>query len=357
MAKPLRVALDTCTFIGMVQYNEVWNKAGKIGVHMALKRDEIDLAKYQKIITALMSPEYLSVYQNEHPQDDINDFSTFKKVMESYVNYASNIKKKPSKMSQEEYDWLVQNKPLLADFKEVKAKYLSLLNYTMAGRLFSLYLDDKVEFCITNTVFDEIIIPLSNPDVDIYSEKAVNGNIVRFSVDKMLRMLQNCTYLHLEGHELQEEITELSRAYRTSLNNKNAQQMAPDTNSIGVFGDSRIMAEACISGLVLVTANVKDFIYDKSRKGENERIRKHIQNVNAIKSQEDSLATDALPYTVEEFVKSEYTLPKIPSQLEVIATHNTEIKITTNDSRIDSASLKEIDRVYPPEEHTLENSL
>lgn len=355
MEKPLRIALDTCTFIGMVQYNEVWNIAGKIGVHMALKRDEQDLEKFQKIIYALMSPEYMSAFQAKHPEEDISKPSTFKKAMEEYIDYASNIKKKPSAMSQEEYDWLVQNKPVLSDFKELRAKYLSLYNYTMAGQLFSLYLDDKVEFCITNTVFDEIIIPLSNPDVDIYGEKAVNGNIVRFSVDKMLRMLQNCTYLHFEGHELQEEITKLSREYRTSLNDKNIQPMAQDTNSIGIFGDSRIMAEACLAGLVLVTANTKDFIYDKSRKGENERIRKHIAKVNALKGQD--LTTDALPYTVEEFVTGQFELPKIPSQLEVFKTSKTNVNISTNDSTINTARLSEIDRVLPPEEHILENSL
>lgn len=90
--------------------------------------------------------------------------------------------------------------------------------------------------------------------------------------------------------------------------------MAEDINSVGEYGDSKIAAIASLSGMTLVTNNGKDFIFDKSTKTKNDKIRKHISEVNA----NHEYASDATVVSAEELVAGIFSLPQKQSGFEIV---------------------------------------
>ena len=86
-------------------------------------------------------------------------------------------------------------------------------------------------------------------------------------------------------------IAALSKAYRTARSERN-HPMQNDVNSLGEFGDSIIMAQAAVSGLILVTFNGKDFIFYDVRN--NCAIREHIKEVNTAEPYR-MVASKAIP--------------------------------------------------------------
>ena len=133
-----------------------------------------------------------------------------------------------------------------------------------------------------------------------------------FTEHQVTSLTKRCTLITVRHHEVRDHIDRVATSYRTPLVGGHGRQMDQDKNSLNRYGDSTIMAEANLAGMVFVTQNVKDFIEDKSLKIPNDGIRTHIEEVSAKLS---PLTSDAAPVTQEELLTGDYTSPRRQSQI------------------------------------------
>ena len=90
--------------------------------------------------------------------------------------------------------------------------------------------------------------------------------------------------------------------------------MGEDKNSLGDWGDSKIAAIASLTGMLLVTNNGKDFIFDKSIGKDNTNIRNHINASN----NHNRFATDSTIVTAEQLIADIFTLATRSSGLNLV---------------------------------------
>ena len=147
------------------------------------------------------------------------------------------------------------------------------------------------------------------------------------------------TLINTKDPEVQRFVQLLAEKYRTKGNYK-GKEMAPDINSVGVYGDSLIMAECALAGIPFATQNEKDFIFNKGSKvkeadiakgksSTNEEKREHIRDVN---NSFPELVSDVEPMSTAEFVSGDYH--KVTRQSSLIKTTfqpaNEKFKSTVN---------------------------
>ena len=228
-----------------------------------------------------------------------------------------NEKIKPMYTSQKDNaDGLIED---FDNYKDTRMEY-------QAGFLYEKLMKGEVELFVTSTSYDEILNHVASP------EKTDPG-FKLYAKEDVEDLAKKVVYLNTKDKEVDEFCQRLAALYRK--NYLGGKQMAEDINSVGVYGDSLIMAECAIAGLNLITFNEKDFIYDlsdnlteedlfeldvtiaknpekvqkeqarKTKRKEEIKLgekRKHIQNIN---KEFNELTSDALPITMDEFLNGE----------------------------------------------------
>lgn len=213
-------------------------------------------------------------------------------------------------------------------FKSIKMKY-------EAAYIFDQMLKGNLQLFVTSTSFDEILNHIYDPN------KSEETNRVKrtFPKEKVASLMKKVTLINTKDPEVQRFVQLLAEKYRTKGNFK-GKEMAPDINSVGVYGDSLIMAECAVAGITFATQNEKDFIFNKGSKikesdlakgkGDmNEEKREHIRDVNNTYYE---LASNAEPISTAEFVSGNYHKVTRQSSLIKVTTKPAieEFKSTVN---------------------------
>ena len=291
------VCIDSCVFFHSLEYCDIFDKQGKSALSEKLKLDQ---QKFQNLIDQLkkvIGPKFLEKYKDvdfdyilPRYKADINSTkSNLEKTIEKTQNcLLGKIKNKdgsikkvdiPNKRKIELKEKLEDSKKTLettakdvVKFQELMDSYRNLRHKYYAGKLFEKMTNGQLHFVVVQDSYNEIQNHCNNGN-------ATDSQYFKYFDSTLIdKMLKHCTVAVLEGDGYANQINALSELYRTSIDGKPC--MDKDTNSLGVYGDSRIMAEASILGLDLITLNEKDFITNKSGKLGNSDIRDHIVNVN-----------------------------------------------------------------------------
>ena len=183
----------------------------------------------------------------------------------------------------------------------------AFLTIMIITKIYKQALEGKYDFYISPTAYAEI-----QNHADETDSESIKGNI-KFDQRKIDSLFKRCSFLSMYDKEMRDKVNEIAEKFRTSQGSS-TKEMAPDINSLGLYGDSMIMAEACLAGMILITHNKKDFIYDKSFKQDNDYIRRHI---TLVESQNAPYATDALPFTPAELLEGKIVEPTKPSNYDI----------------------------------------
>lgn len=323
------VIIDSCVFFGMIKYNNFALEYGAENLPELFARNELELAQLKERIEAYFDDDFNKKYKNLTFEEKIkvyknyqtNNIGNLTREIESTQNllngftYNKDGTKKHLKISSERKQQLQlklqELKQRLAffetdrelDFNLYKLKKNSLQN----GYLYKMALDGEIKLHVISVSYDEILNhTIPRPNVK---------NWKCFTPEEVSALTQHCTLITTHSAQVLQDMQELATLYRTKTAVAQRKAMAQDINSKGVYGDSLIMAGANMSGMILLTQNVKDFIEDLDKIMGNDYIRRHISAVSA----DMQYGTDALPYSVDEFLHGNYTIPTVNSEMYSLA--------------------------------------
>ena len=294
-----KVCIDSCVFFHSLEYCDIFDKQGKTALSEKLKIDQQKLQDLVDQLKEVIGADFLAKYKDK----DI-DFYYILSLYRSYINSTKNnlekaiestqnillgkIKNKDGSIKKVDIpndrkiklmEKLQQSKITLkaieenvVKFQELTDSYRNLRQKYYTGKLFEKMTNGQLYFFVVQDSYNEIQNHCKNGNT-------IDGQCFKYFDSTLIdQMLKHCTVVVFEGDEHASLINALSKCYRTSINGRPC--MDGDINSLGVYGDSRIMAQASILGIDFVTLNEKDFITNKSGKVGNSDIRDHIVNVN-----------------------------------------------------------------------------
>ena len=290
------LSLDTCAFFMMLKYASQYSKNGTLALDN--KINEIE-EKYKNNFNELNETmDYLLSFENTNT-NNISFENKIKLLTEKFEN---------SKKAEGE-----------TIFNDLLSKYKNSINDFYIGKLFKARIQNKVNFFVTPTAFDEINYHRASAVetralLDKSSKKSDKG-IHKFP-DKSIDGLMNyCVILIYANDEQKRKVAKLSDIVRgiQSDVNGNVYKFYPafkpnDTNRQNIHSDSTIMCEAESFNTNLVTTNLKDFIfYEKdenfSKFNDDGTINPARRNLVKEIFEKLGLNSDCLAYSPEEFFK------------------------------------------------------
>ena len=307
-----KIIIDSCVFFFMLEASDVYVKNGKVALREYCDKKGELIRRIEKRTMDIAGSGYGFVSKNlkdtlENLKDFFSDYKSIEQKIERIKTTLSGVVCdkngfKNLELSPEKTDVLNNKLKKLTKQCEIKKafyeefniyheKYLNAYQPYYASELFYMCVNGDVELCIVQDSLAEI---------KYHSEtiNQSNENFKTFDEDKIYTLLKFCTIITVAPSNIK-YINELACEYRTRIDDSTS-PMKNDINSLGIYGDSRIMAEASLVGVKLVTFNEKDFIRDKSVKSYNSRIRNHIGRINAIHGNNE---TSVLPYSVMEVIE------------------------------------------------------
>lgn len=328
------VVLDTCVIFNGLNAFWEYNQHGMRGLELLLENQKARLGNIEKYISQIVPKDMFgkakglpfniaidkwdelisSKYENLKAKvEDKKALIAGKKVDEDGVEHDYPIDKTTGKKqilppqriekikqdlvrAQKEFD---EFKPIAETFEKLREAYKNLHQQYWAGKIVELYAKGKMNLFVVSTGYDEVL-----NHVEGCTPKITTNEFKVFSEDKILCALDCCSLISFRSNDVVNIVHGLASLYRTSINDERA--MANDQNSLGEYGDSCIMAEANLAGMMLITLNEKDFIIDKAFERGNEKLRKHIGGINEMFPE---YTTDALPYSPKEFCEGKYNVP------------------------------------------------
>lgn len=294
-----KVVIDSCVFFHMLKANEVYMSNGRNAFDEYSKSVNDEMQTLKNELCSIMDEDFL--------RDNAGKTTKFTTLLDMYnvhiKNLLGNIKNEIKsvqnslkgefknkdgsvyKVEISEVQKLIWENQLqilnqkVEQFKEnikkfdiLTQQYKDKYQPYICTKLYNKMLNGEVEFLLVQDSYKEIINHIGN--------QAENKETFKyFKESDVNSMLNNCEILGFNPELSEDDIESLSQQYRTRDDDKGS-CMDGDKNSLKVYGDSRIMAEASMAGYTFITLNEKDFITDKSKKLGNDFIRRHIQEVN-----------------------------------------------------------------------------
>ncbi len=348
------IIIDTCVFFGMVKYDNFATEHGIDNVPELLKHHQEKLEQEKESIENYFKkfPQFYEKNKNLSFEDKLENFKAF------YQNQVEHIKSKIKSNTLLAYKNVDKNNnpvnipeqrklELKTDIKHKKEqlafykknphdfkKYRELRDSIQNGKLYLRAANGEVNLHLLNIAFREIL--------NHTKPKENNPSWLYFSTEEIYNLTKRCHIISTHSKKTVLNLHDLAKQYRKKITSDNRKQMSRSKNSLGEFGDSLIMAGASLSGMILVTQNEKDFIYDKSRRTKqnskktdkntpisqkNDYIRQNIACIN----EENDCSSNALCYTVEDFLAGKYTLPtKFSSKYELVSYSKPASKFLSN---------------------------
>ena len=294
-----KVIIDSCVFFHMLKANYIYKNKGENLFNEYKSNITLEINNLKEKIFILMDEEFLSKYSISMPR-----FITLLNVYNAYIRDKLNVSKisisyikNALKGEYQTKNGLIYKIDLSKERKQILENKLAVLEnqyeiFQKKIKEFEILLKEYKEkyqpyFC--TLLYDKMI----RGEIEFFlvadSEKEINRHVgnpnnsincfTYFDKEDVFSLLKNCKIINLKSRNKNKSIMFLSQEYRTRDDDKGS-CMDGDKNSLKVYGDSRIMAEASIAGYTFITLNEKDFITDKSKKLGNDFIRRHIQEVN-----------------------------------------------------------------------------
>ena len=309
-----KIIIDSCVFFFMLDASDIYTKNGKTALRDYCDKNSEILRKIEKRtmdVVGCGNSELVSKNLKEtleNLKDFFSDYKSIEQKIERINTTLSGVVRdkngfKNVELTPERTDVLNNKlerltkqckikKAFYEEFSFHLEKYLNTYQPYYASELFYMCVNGDVELCIVQDSLEEIKNHNNSTNQSTECFKT-------FDEDKIYTLLRFCTIITVTPSSVK-YIDDLACEYRTRIDDATS-PMKNDINSLGVYGDSRIMAEASLVGVVLVTFNEKDFIRDKSVKSNNSRIRNHIGRINAMYFNYDN---SVLPYSVMEVVET-----------------------------------------------------
>ena len=318
------VIIDSCVFFKMIAYSDLYRETDRESVENTLNTEKFVLETIKSDLINIFPEEFIQKYPK----------ATFDELLEKYKDYATNaiglaerniernkllvegkvringeivqmdITEEKKQQAQRNLEFALTQKEKISktygDYLKYREDYKDLKNITNAGELYLLAIDGKVKLHIASTSMREIDNHTdghhnsTDPKYLSFAEEQVNG------------LASICTHIVVRQSQVVDMVDGLAEKFRTPIAGSKTKPMDLDKNSNNEFGDSQIMAESCLAGMVLITDNLKDFVVDKSKKLPNQDIRLHI---GAVESRYSGVTSDALPISSEEFLTGDYKVP------------------------------------------------
>lgn len=331
------IIIDSCVFFGMIKYNNFVETYGEDRLPELLEHQAQKLADVKSQIESCFYDDFNQKYQDLSFEEKIEKFKEYRN--NKIANLESSIESKqqlidgltltktgkPVIIPEERKEFLRQQlekeRQQLAVYSAEPTvdfnRYKLIKNSLQNGQLYQMALEGKVNLHLFYQSYSEIVNHTKHKKGDpswLYFTPKEVGNLTK----------KHCRIIHTHSSQVVADLKEMSEKYRTPVNGEiMSKEMGNDLNSLNKFGDSLIMAGASMSGMILVSQNDKDFINDKSHKQKNDYIRKNIRNIN---SQNDCVS-DAVCYSVDEFLSQNYTEPtKFSKKYTLVETSKTPNK-------------------------------
>ena len=314
----INVIVDSCVFFGMIKYNNFLEQYGEEHLEELLIRQQEELSALRTEIGNHFDEEFIAKYKNltfeqqidkfkEYRNNKISNFEKDIKKCETLLKnnfiYDKDGQKKPlpEEIRKSLENRILQNQQKLTFYSEPIISfndYKVLKNSIANGTLYKMALDKEVKLNLFFVSYDEIINHTKEKE-NYKKWKSFTPEEVNSLTQKLFSLITT------NSKEVITDLQNLARQYREPVTIDGRSEMANDINSNGVYGDSLIMAGANMSGMILLTQNVKDFIWAKKISKNNDFIRQNVFNV----SQNNDYSTDALAYSVDEFLSENYNVP------------------------------------------------
>lgn len=359
-----KLAVDTCVFFKLIDLNDIYERNGEEYFKQYYRDLKTQYMAIEKEIQSFweenndLITKYFSANFNQNASFDNNfDIIGSKlnsrltlvndkiKMLQARVNSGTIVYRDKEKnlqtitmsdealeKSKELLEASLEERKILLDFhkefKEVKDIFngandrfkIIKMKYE-AAYIFDQMNKGNLQVFVPSTSYDEILNHTYKPELSAETNR-IKRNFPR---EMIVSLSKKVTLINTKDPEVQRFVQLLAEKYRTKGTFK-GKEMAPDINSVGVYGDSLIMAECAIAGIPFATQNDKDFIFNKGTKfkesdiakglvGNNEEKREHIRDVNNTYSE---LASDAEPISTAEFVSGNYK--KVTRQSSLIKT-------------------------------------
>ncbi|MBQ8845252.1 MAG: hypothetical protein IJ008_04495 [Clostridia bacterium] len=373
-----KLAIDTCVFFKLIDLNDIYEKNGQKYFDQYFKDLKIQYMAIEKEISNFWAEnnelitKYFSANFNQNANFD-NNFDIIGSKLNSrlalvndkinmlqerintgrivYRDKNKNLQsvemsKEAIEKSKELLKVSLEEQKILLDFNEEFKEVKNIFNGSNdrfkiikmkyeAAYIFDQMIKGKLQLFVPSTSYDEILNHTYDPTKSPETNR-IKRNFPREMIESLSKKV---TLINTKDPEVQRFVQLLAEKYRTKGNYK-GKEMAPDINSVGVYGDSLIMAECALAGIPFATQNEKDFIFNKGSKvkeadiakgksSTNEEKREHIRDVN---NSFPELVSDVEPMSTAEFVSGDYH--KVTRQSSLIKTTfqpaNEKFKSTVN---------------------------
>ncbi|MBQ8425698.1 MAG: hypothetical protein IJX17_06725 [Clostridia bacterium] len=318
MSKILDVAIDTCVFFKMIEYNNFVEAYGEKYLSQLITLKEKELKDIKTDIRASLGTDFFKKYEN----------LPFEHQIEKYKSYATNIESRclngmneamelannaQTEEDQMKYFQIYENyynqlNALLGD-STINENLIKINEYRMqkdiveVGKIYQAALNGEFDLYCNFIAFDEVLYHTQrrdNPHFLTYDLSEVNA-----LTDRVVKVVST------KSQDVLDIVDMLAQEYRTGNGRVNEKPMDADVNSLDEFGDSKIAAFSNLTGMILITLNGKDFIFDKGYRWGNDNIRKHLQYTNS----KYDFTTDASVYSPKELLEGKVNTPQIQSKI------------------------------------------
>lgn len=311
--------IDSCVFFGMIEYNNFVTKYGAENLDQyLLKKKDILLETKNKIKTTL-SKEFFEKYSDLSFDAQVDKYKEWVNNREAELNLTIKSdeglvnnpnpkipaeKKERAKAEAENLKVELQNLVKFDEVKDLLNSYRLKKNSMGSGLIYKGALAGKYKLNTNGYSYDEILNHTKQKD---------DENWLCFSRKEVDDLTKKFTIIYTKSKEILDQVDKMAEDYRTEIPENQGKTrkdltdkaMGQDVNSVGEFGDSKIMAFTNLTGMVLVTHNAKDFIFDKGVGKNNTCILNHITRVN----KKYFGTTDAKAYTTFDILKENYEKP------------------------------------------------
>lgn len=320
--------VDSCVFFKMIGYNNFVEKYGVENLDAFIENQKLLLNDIKLEIQNALNSEFFEEYSNlpfeeqidkykNWSSNKINSYKNFKtKIrhkLDNYSEYVSNEERQRKELEYADYDDKINKIVRFDAVSDLINNYKLKRDSIDSGILYRDALKGKYKLFTNSYSYDEILnhtIPNDCPTFKIFPKEDVN------SLSKLF------TIVYTKSNKIIQQVNDMSKDYRTATANKDERAMGEDTNSLKDFGDSKIAAFSNLTGMVLVTHNAKDFIFDKGIGKNNTNKLNHLMKVN----KNYFGTTDAKIYTPSNIIKGDYETPKVKPGYKIESNKISEIE-------------------------------
>ena len=305
--------IDSCVFFRMIGYNNFVQRHGKENLDILLQKQFQILENIESTIKNTLNSEFFEKYSNLTFDDQIDKYKEWsknavcgakkqiediEKKLKNYSQYISNEKKKFLIAKIDELKDSANKIVKYSDVEKLLNSYRIKRDSIGSGLIYKGCINGEYKLFTNAYCYDEILN---------HTKPSNDKRFMQVSRQDVENLFKNFTLVYTKSNKVLKQINDMSKDYRTATTNKDEKAMGEDTNSVKDFGDSKIAAFSNLAGMVLVTHNAKDFIFDKGIGKNNTNKLNHLMSVN----KNYFGTTDAKVYTTLDIIKGEYETPKV----------------------------------------------